>query len=120
MAETQDSVDPLLKYLDGKQEKYVVTKELGSYAKEMACEVLRLNLAKEECRAKEERKTEDFWRQIVAMKTEQMKLWGRIGARTKAHNRKLQRMNELMASLVEEMKKHKVELADWVKKLTDC
>ncbi|OAE29953.1 hypothetical protein AXG93_669s1010 [Marchantia polymorpha subsp. ruderalis] len=45
----QDSVVPLLKYLDGKREKYDIPK------KEMECEVLRLNLAKEkECRAEEE------------------------------------------------------------------
>ncbi|OAE27934.1 hypothetical protein AXG93_3309s1310 [Marchantia polymorpha subsp. ruderalis] len=54
------------------------------------------------------------------MKTERMELRGRIGARSEVHNRKLQRANELMASLAEPMKKHKVELADWAKKLTDC
>lgn len=54
------------------------------------------------------------------MKTKRMELRGRIGACTKAHNKKLQRANELMASLTEQMKKHEVKLASWVKRLTDC
>lgn len=54
------------------------------------------------------------------LKIERMELRGRIGARIETHNRKLQRANELMASLEEQMRKHKVELADWAKKLTDC
>lgn len=89
------------------------------WAKEVECEVLLLNLAKKKCKAKAVRRTKDR-RQIVAMKTEQMELWGTIGARTEVHNKKLQRANELMTSLAEQMNKHKVKLADWAKKFTNC
>ncbi|OAE30919.1 hypothetical protein AXG93_1640s1020 [Marchantia polymorpha subsp. ruderalis] len=155
-----DSVVPLLKYLDGKQENYAISKKVGFYvklvknkthikraatlktaeemkkecaeatakereehlqAKLMECEVLWLNLVKEkELRAKDELRTKDLWWAMAAMKTERMELHGRIEARTKAHNKELQRANELMASLVERMKKHEVELANWKKRLMDC
>ncbi|OAE35363.1 hypothetical protein AXG93_4052s1000 [Marchantia polymorpha subsp. ruderalis] len=74
-------------------------------AKKMECEILRLNLAKKELRAAEELRTKGFRREMAVMKTERMELWGRIEARTEAHNKELQRANELMASLAEQMKK---------------
>lgn len=90
-------------------------------AKEMKCEILRLNLAKEkELRAKEELRTKDPWREIAAMKTKRMEFQGRIGARIESHNKLLQCANELMASLAELTKKHEAKLASWVHILTDC
>lgn len=53
------------------------------------------------------------------MKIESMELREKIVACTEAHNKELQRMNELMASLAKEMKKHDVELASWTE-LIEC
>lgn len=49
-----------------------------------------------------------------------MDLRRRIGVRTEAHSRELQRANELTASLTKQLRNHSVKLADWAKKLTDC
>ncbi|OAE22652.1 hypothetical protein AXG93_328s1040 [Marchantia polymorpha subsp. ruderalis] len=90
-------------------------------AKDVECEVLRLNLAKEKkLRAEEELRTKVLRREIATMKTERMELQGRIGAQTEAQNKEMQRANELMASLAEETKKHEAELASWTTKLTEC
>lgn len=68
-------------------------------AKEMKCEVFWLNLTKEkECRAEEERRTKDLQRQIVALETKRMELWGRVVARTDLYNEELHRANELTTS----------------------
>ncbi|OAE29428.1 hypothetical protein AXG93_4548s1050 [Marchantia polymorpha subsp. ruderalis] len=93
-------------------------------AKEMECEVLQLNLAKEtdlralkeredhlRAKAEEERKAKDLWRQIAALKTKRMELRGRIGESTEAHSRELQSAKKLMTSLTEELRKHAIELA---------
>ncbi|OAE33726.1 hypothetical protein AXG93_3363s1000 [Marchantia polymorpha subsp. ruderalis] len=125
----QDTVVPLLKYLDGEREKYTMSKEARFYvemlmnstrskraalvktaeemksecaaettslkvrkeelwAKDIKCEVLQLNLAKErEFCAEEALRPEDLWREIMTIKLERMDLRGRIGARTHAHNK---------------------------------
>lgn len=78
------------------------------------------SLAKEkELRAEEELRTEGLRQEIAAMKIESMELREKIVACTEAHNKELQRVNELMASLAKEMKKHEVELASWTE-LIEC
>lgn len=157
-----ESVVSLLKYLDGKREKYAVSAEARFYvemlrnrthskraatvkiakemtrecaavtaslkvceeqlrAKYMECEVLWLNLAKEKelCEDKELR-IKDLRREIATMKTKRMELRARIVAQTEAHTKEMQRANKLMASLAEQTKKHKAELANWAKRLTEC
>ncbi|OAE25347.1 hypothetical protein AXG93_4620s1620 [Marchantia polymorpha subsp. ruderalis] len=47
-------------------------------AKEMQCEVFRLNLVKEECRAEEECMIKELQRQIVVLEIERMELRGAI------------------------------------------
>ncbi|OAE24638.1 hypothetical protein AXG93_4863s1010 [Marchantia polymorpha subsp. ruderalis] len=142
----QDSMIPLLKYLYGKREKYVVSKEAGFYAtidlrdrleisrvafnkESRRLDELNADLAKRDhlhaaeekgCRPEEKRKAEELWRRIVALKVERMELRGSIEARIEAHRRELQGSNELMANLVEQLRKHEVELANWAKKLTEC
>ncbi|OAE22745.1 hypothetical protein AXG93_2035s1270 [Marchantia polymorpha subsp. ruderalis] len=75
----------------------------------MECKVIWLNIIKEkELREEEELRTKCLRREIATMKTEKMELWGRIAARTEAHNEETQCTNELTASLAEHTKKHKL------------
>ncbi|OAE21222.1 hypothetical protein AXG93_3833s1000 [Marchantia polymorpha subsp. ruderalis] len=67
---------------------------------------------KKECRAEEERKAVGVRRRIAALKTKRRELRGRIGARTETHSKELQRANELMANLAEQLRKHEVKLVD--------
>ncbi|OAE19347.1 hypothetical protein AXG93_3548s1000 [Marchantia polymorpha subsp. ruderalis] len=96
-------------------------------AKEMECEVLWLNLAKEtEMRESLEQDCISLQasnvnvKKVAATKTDQVELRGRIVELTDAHSKELQRADELTARMAYVLRKHAVELADWAKKLADC
>ncbi|OAE20127.1 hypothetical protein AXG93_3818s1250 [Marchantia polymorpha subsp. ruderalis] len=113
----QDSVVPILMYLDVKREKYTMSKEAGFYVETFKnrTHVKRAAAVKT---AKE--MTTECAAATASLKIERIDLRGSIVARTDAYNEELQHTNELMANLVEEMKKHEAELANWATKLTEC
>lgn len=91
------------------------------WAKKMECEVLRRELVKEkELREEEELRTGGLRRQIATMKTVTMDLQRRIEACWKAHIVELRRLNELMASLAVQTRKHEAKLTSWMQELTKC
>ncbi|OAE21954.1 hypothetical protein AXG93_242s1380 [Marchantia polymorpha subsp. ruderalis] len=122
----QDSVVPLLKYLDGKREKYAMSKEESGRCGE-TCDGLcksdkngqkmtvdLLTRAQEVCIAEELRG------KIAEAKTAEEDLRRKVSEIEGKCEAEFRRAEELSASLTEGVRKHEEELANWAKKLTDC
>ncbi|OAE30516.1 hypothetical protein AXG93_2862s1000 [Marchantia polymorpha subsp. ruderalis] len=118
----QDSVVPLLMYLDRKRENYDVTKELGFYVelerkdhlrtKEMECEVLWLNLVKEKdlCESIEQNCV-SFQSDIENAQKATVDLRDRLEASKVAYTAESRRVDELTAYLAKRNQLHAAELA---------